>query len=69
MHVAKENIAKLDPKFRLCIFLGYGDDEFGHRVWDLVDKSRHSLHGRKDHCQLGVEEADAGLQISRHKLA
>ena len=29
---------KLDPKTRPCIFLGYGDDEFGYRVWDLVDK-------------------------------
>ena len=25
---------KLDPKTRPCIFLGYGDDEFGYRVWD-----------------------------------
>ena len=23
---------------RPCIFLGYGDDEFGYRVWDPVDK-------------------------------
>ena len=23
---------------RPCIFLGYDDDEFGYRVWDLVDK-------------------------------
>ena len=38
MHVAKDRRGKLDPKTRPCIFLGYGDDEFGYRVWDLVDK-------------------------------
>ena len=28
----------MDPKTQPYIFLGYGDDEFGYRVWDLVDK-------------------------------
>ena len=28
----------MDPKTRPCIFLGYGDDEFGYRVCDPVDK-------------------------------
>ena len=36
VHVAKDQRGKLDPKTRPCIFLGYGDDEFGYRVWDLV---------------------------------
>ena len=30
VHVAKERRGKLDPKTRPCIFLGYGDDEFGY---------------------------------------
>ena len=38
VHVAKDRRGKLDPKTRPCIFLGYGDDEFGFRVWDPVDK-------------------------------
>ena len=38
IHVAKDQRGKLDPKSRPCIFLGYGDDEFGYRVWDPVDK-------------------------------
>ena len=38
VHVAKDRRVNLDPKTRACIFLGYGDDEFGYRVWDLVDK-------------------------------
>ena len=37
-HVAKDKREKLDPKTRPCIFLGYGDDEFGIRLWNLVDK-------------------------------
>ena len=38
MHVAKDQIGKLDPKSRLCIYLGYGEDEFSYRIWDLINK-------------------------------
>ena len=38
VHVAKEKQGKLDPKTRPCIFLGYGDDEFGYRLWNLEEK-------------------------------
>ena len=30
VHVTKDKRAKLDPKSRPWIFLGYGDDEFGY---------------------------------------
>ena len=29
---------ELDPKSQSCIFLGYDDDEFGYRLWDLAEK-------------------------------
>ena len=29
---------KLDNKSKPCIFMGYSKDEFGYRLWDLVDK-------------------------------
>ena len=29
---------KLDNKSKPCIFMGYSEDEFGYRLWDLVDK-------------------------------
>ena len=29
---------KLDNKSKPCIFLGYSEDEFGYKMWDLLDK-------------------------------
>ena len=37
-HVPKEQWTKLDDKSVPCIFIGYGDEEFGYRLWDLVKK-------------------------------
>ena len=28
----------MDNKSKPCIFLGYSEDEFGYRLWDLLDK-------------------------------
>ena len=33
-HVQKEQRSKLDDKATLFIFIGYGDEEFGYRLWD-----------------------------------
>ena len=30
--------SKLDIKSKPCIFLGYSEDEFSYRLWDLLDK-------------------------------
>ena len=38
MHVAKDQRSKLDNKSKPCIFLGYSEDEFGYRLWDLLDR-------------------------------
>ena len=38
MHVAKDQRLKLNNKSKPCIFMGYSEDEFGYRLWDLVDK-------------------------------
>ena len=38
MHVAKDQRSKLDSKSKPCIFLGYSEDEFGYKTWDLLDK-------------------------------
>ena len=37
VHIAKDKWGKLDPKIRPCIFLRYGDDEFGYWLWSLAE--------------------------------
>ena len=39
MHVVENQRSKLDNKLKPCIFMGYSEDEFGYRLWDLVDKN------------------------------
>ena len=38
VHIPKDERSKLDVKTRQCIFLGYGLDEFGYKLYDPVDK-------------------------------
>ena len=38
MHVAKDQKSKLNSKSKPCIFLGYLEDEFGYKLWDILDK-------------------------------
>ncbi|KAM2529201.1 hypothetical protein PS1_027217 [Malus domestica] len=38
VHVPKEQRSKLDYKATSCIFLGYGDEDFGYRLWDPYQK-------------------------------
>ena len=38
VHIPKDERSKLDSKTRQCVFLGYGQDEFGYRFYDPVEK-------------------------------
>ena len=38
VHVPKDERSKLDAKTRQCIFIGYGLDEFGYRLYDPIEK-------------------------------
>ena len=38
VHVPKDERSKLDVNTRECIFVGYGHDEFGYRLYDPVEK-------------------------------
>ncbi|GKV36538.1 hypothetical protein SLEP1_g44659 [Rubroshorea leprosula] len=38
VHVPKKEKAKLDAKTKQCVFLGYGDEEYGYRLWDLKNR-------------------------------
>ena len=35
IHVLKEYRSKLDDKALHCIFIGYGNEEFGYKFWNL----------------------------------
>lgn len=36
VHIPKDERSKLDDKAKECIFLCYGHEEFGYRLWDQV---------------------------------
>ncbi|RDX69595.1 hypothetical protein CR513_51267, partial [Mucuna pruriens] len=38
VHVLKDERSKLDMKTRQCIFIGYGHDEYGYKMYDPVEK-------------------------------
>ena len=38
MHIPKEQRLKIDDKATPYIFIGYGDEEFGYRIWDSKKK-------------------------------
>ena len=38
MHVPKDQRSKLDSKLKARKFMGYSEDEFGYKLWDLVNK-------------------------------
>jgi hypothetical protein len=38
VHIPNDERSKLDSKTKECIFLGYGNDKFGYRLWDPIEK-------------------------------
>ncbi|BBG96644.1 hypothetical protein Prudu_005502 [Prunus dulcis] len=36
VHIPKYERSKLDSKSKECIFMGYGNEEFGYRLWDPI---------------------------------
>ena len=38
VHIPKDERSKLDSKTRQCIFVGYGNDNFGYRLYDPIEK-------------------------------
>ena len=38
VHILKYERSKLDVKAKPCIFLGYGHEEFGYRLWDPLSR-------------------------------
>lgn len=44
VHISDQGRNKLDPKSKKCTLIGYGEDEFGYRIWD--DKNNKVIHSR-----------------------
>ena len=44
VHISDQGRNKLDPKSKKCTFIGYGEDEFGYRLWD--DENRKMIRSR-----------------------
>ena len=38
MHISDQGRNEPDPKSKKCTFIGYGEDEFGYRIWDNENK-------------------------------
>ncbi|CAN1245512.1 Retrovirus-related Pol polyprotein from transposon TNT 1-94 [Linum grandiflorum] len=38
VHIPRDERSKLDSKTRSCVFIGYGQDEFGYRFFDPIQK-------------------------------
>ena len=38
MQIPKDERSKLDAKAKQSIFIGYGEDEFGYKFYDPVEK-------------------------------
>ena len=38
VHVPKDQRSNLDDKAKPCIFMGYGHEQFGYRLWDPMNK-------------------------------
>ncbi|KAK3021867.1 LOW QUALITY PROTEIN: hypothetical protein RJ639_047789 [Escallonia herrerae] len=64
-HIDKKERKKLDSKSQKCVFIGYGGDEYGYRLWDyehnkiirsrdvIFDESRLYKHRLQEH---GIEK-------------
>ena len=52
MHVPEDERSKLDVKTKQCIFIGYGQDEFGYRFDDSINKK---LVRSRDLCSLKIK--------------
>ena len=34
VHIDFDACSKLDVKYKICFFIGYGNEKFGYRFWD-----------------------------------
>ena len=62
MHVPKEQRSKLNDKATPCIFIGYGDEEFSYRLWDLEKKKTIESRDVVFHEQETIEDMEKNVR-------
>ena len=61
VNIPKDERSKFDDKSKECIFLGYGHEEFGYRLWDPVARKlirNKDVMFLKDHIVGDVKKSD-----------
>lgn len=43
VHIHKENQSKLDPKAQKCIFIGYGENVKGYKLWNPLTQKNYFI--------------------------
>ncbi|GJS33328.1 retrovirus-related pol polyprotein from transposon TNT 1-94 [Tanacetum coccineum] len=63
VHIPKDERSKLDVKTKPCVFLGYGQDEFGYKLYDPAERETIPQHN-DDLIDLdpGADDVDAQEQ-------
>ena len=62
VHIPKDEKLKLDVKVKPCIFLGYGHEEFGYRLWDPMSRK---IVRSKDVVFLEDQLVDDGVKVEK----
>ena len=51
VHIDYDACSKLDTKFKICFFIGYGDEKFDYRFWDeqnkKINRSRNVIFNKQ----------------------
>ena len=50
MYIHRDERSKFDSKVKQCIFIGYGHEEFGFKLWDLVNNRGVKIVTVSDFC-------------------
>ena len=62
VHIPKDERSKFDVKVKPCIFLGYGHEEFGYRLWDPMSRK---LVGSREVVFLEDQLVDDGGKVEK----
>ena len=62
MHVPNEQRLKLDDKTTPCIFIEYGDEEFGYRLWDSEKQKTVTSRDVVFHEQETIEDMEKNVR-------